>query len=95
MTMSDELTRKRQELTRLKTRHNFDETHPGGVEALLKKIEATPPPTLKELSEHYGRTIQRMAVIVQTILGMPYSKYLAGRKINRQRVKSNGDTHEQ
>lgn len=87
--MSDELTTKRHEVTQLKTRLNFDETHPGGVAGLLEKIEATPPPTLKELAAQYGRSFQRMAAIVQTILGMPYSVYLASRHINRQGRQSN------
>lgn len=83
----DEITQKRRELKVMRTKKNFDFKYrdKGGLDRLNKFVEQRE--TLTKIAEHFGLTTARMSVIVETILGVPYTQYLVDANTRRQGVK--------
>lgn len=76
-----------EELRKVRTKFNFDVKYKaeyGGVEKLMEFVDGNAK--LSEITAHFPLTNSRMSQILEVLLDMPYSVFLARAGVKRKKV---------
>lgn len=84
---NEEIKDAKMRLRQFRVSQNFEIKYreKGGIAQLQRMIKAND--TVQDMANWFGIAQSRMSVILESVLGIPYSEYLAGNNISRSGVR--------